>query len=106
MASTYIKSAIVKYLKDNGASRWGSIVEDVCKTTGMGSKFVEEALCDMVEIKELSRFSDGGMPKYQAPGDVQGKYADYNDKRLEGPTTSGTFEDDPNKRDINGPKAV
>lgn len=26
--------------------------------------------------------------------------------RLEGPDKSGTFEDDPNKRDINGPKAV
>lgn len=103
-----IKKKILKHLSAQPDS-WSSTISKVCTETMAGRMFVEKAMKEMVESREIERCSDGNIPQYQAPGAAEGKYADFNTKRLEGmenPTTSSGFEDDPRKKTLSPDTAV
>lgn len=98
-----IKEKILKHLSANPDS-WSSTVAKVCSETMAGQMFVEKAMKELVEEGKLKRMNDSNIPQYQAPGAAEGKYADFNTKRLEGmehPTTSGGYEKDPRKTPLN-----
>lgn len=106
--SHQIKFTILKHLSEN-PDTWSSTVSKVCAEINMGQLFVEKAMKDLVDRGELKRCSDGTVPTYQAPGASEGKYAGFNDKRLEGmenPTTSGGFEPDPRKESLTPYRSV
>lgn len=108
--SQHIKASILKHLSEK-SDTWSSTVAKVSEETGMGSRFVEQAMQDLVEHGELKRMAGetGGMPSYAPPGKVDGKYGDFYQKRLEAeknPAKSGTYEEDPRDRTINSPEAV
>lgn len=112
MASEHIKRKILKHLSAT-ADSWASTVEKVSKELGAGSLFVEDAMRDLVEKKQVVRASDGSIPTYQAPGNVDGKYSGFNDKRLDDGKQhtypngkSGPYDYQPLDDDIKGPSAV
>lgn len=94
MASDATRFKILKHLSA-GADTFASIVEKV--TPEVGSQFfAEQALKQMIDSGEVVRASDGSVPKYQAPGAAEGKYADYNDKRLhQWPKKGGPYDYQP-----------
>jgi hypothetical protein len=109
MASSAIKATIMKHLSSKEDS-WGSTVACVCKEMGVGERFVEEAMKELVERGELKRMSASGNPMYAAPGHIDGKYKPFTEKRMDAMTPSvrvdNVYDESPWHADIKGPKAV
>ncbi len=113
--SEEIKYKILQRIAAKGKATWSDIVSHVAKEVGVHPMYVERAMGTLVQAKKLERHEGKGFPTYSLlasaspPGRIDGKYDDYNQKRLEdsvNPSKSGSYEDDPRKKTINGPDAV
>lgn len=107
MSSNALKGAILGQLKKK-SMKWGEVVHAVHDETKHGRNFIEAAMCSLSEAGEIKKMADG---KYMPGGDIQGKYDDFTDIRLdsgaEGPSKRGTYEkDDPRKVGITPDLAV
>lgn len=106
MASREIKNKILKHLSA-GADTWSSTVAKVSAEVG-SELFTEQAMKSLVEDGEIEQepASVATLPKYQAPGAGEGKYAGFNERRLKQyPEESGVYEK-PNDEPLTPKRAV
>ena len=98
---------------DAAPAAWSTACADVARKLDVNQAYVEKAMGELVREGKIAREQNArGLPKYAvlngSPGAVEGKYRPFTERRLdaEAPSKSGTFEDNPWRRDINGPTAV
>jgi hypothetical protein len=97
----------MRHLSENGPATIHDTAAALSRDLGLDQLLVEEAMCDMIDHSQLKRMAG---PEGVAPGKIDGKYAPYNQKRMDDSgisPKSGTFEDPPAwRRDIKGPIGV